>query len=881
MADDIKVLGESLLADQRKRNDRIYKETRREAYKLGLMQAGVSILNSGLQQKTRDFLASEPAMTARVKQRRGYEDAQFYIRQQDNIDNSGQSALDYFTKQVQPLAEEIALEQFKEQNFDKDSYMRVIREYSQELAAKRLEAHQRGFEVASTISSPEDFAAFQAIQATKNSTGFDWAVSSLKAMFGGKSREDLDQEVIESIANSPQVQNAETVSALRKAYSQIGDINIAQRVAGAIESGRIEEAERIVRFKVGPSFEESGPWGEKTTSLAIIGEYEDGSLAFDKSGSPYITTQRLSTDGRDLTRYRPDTAKVMNSLTDGEKALAQDSLVAFEQTLGEEDKETWNMLLKQFSSVTNADGTQAIDISIAARNVAAQGKVIAVQAGMDSSDAYRLASQVALDRARRATVPVETGWFDLSFDHEELDFTKLNLTAEPDSVELLHAFGSLEGTANAINFTGDQLSLLLGNLEGDFSSYDSNSREAILRHFSENQDKYSFLFQELPDGTKAIDILLDADGLAYAREERFRQEAPPRDVQEVEQLLNDPMEISGESYLSSGLIDIYNNWRNPESIDRRNVGEGNLPQLTYLDGDREEDELSRSLREKVPVAELRNKEQFQSDADKYLTYLYGPGYKEDIVETIYDEINDPIIAHVRAQDLPEDLREVHQRLTSELEGAPSGNWREAIKFLKNQGIDAVSSPSIFLTALAFIGGRSPVARSVTEVGGGRFAPPEGVALPAPGATPKPTSQTFGSVTGSIRARQTAELQRSTVQQRRWEARMDQHRAETEFRSYPDPAKFMTKDDLVALGNRTAPNDRFMSTDALRDMARRADRLVNRPSVGRQAKTTRESQEAEARQYFREVFGRDATNKDITKYIKDVYGGTNVGQFNIR
>lgn len=529
---DIKVLGESLLADQRKRNDRIYKETKREAYKLGLMGLGVGMLNSSLQKKTADFLTSESAMAARAKQRRGYDDAQFFVQQQEQIEQSGLNAQDYFAKQMLPTAKEMAMEVFKENEYDPDSYNTVIRGYVNTLAQKKAAAHMEGFESAAGMSTPEEFEKFQQMHSAKHNTGFNWLSSSIKGMLGGKKQAELDQEVLSIISNSPEITNAETTTAARRAYSQLGSIDIAQRVAGAVESGRIEKVERIVTWNVGDTIESTGVWGDKTHAKIVTGQYEDGSLALNRDGTPMIITHQLNSratgnnhDGNQSftgLMYRPDFARAMETLTPAELKTSSDSLQATLLTLPEdgEERKAYDLLVTKYAA--GADGTP--DPAIIARNVATQAKILAVNTGIDTPDAQNISTRIMLNRANRAMKDSDWSFSNFMGNQKELDFSGLNLTAEPDSIEYIKALGDLELTASAVSFDNEQLYAMVGNVSEDFSQYDEQSRIFLLEEYS-NQDKYSFLHFKTADGSSIFDILLEIDSVNRVVEPT--EDAPP------------------------------------------------------------------------------------------------------------------------------------------------------------------------------------------------------------------------------------------------------------------------------------------------------------------------------------------------------------------
>lgn len=819
MAEDIKQLGESLLADQRKRNDQVYKEGKREAYKLGLMQAGVSLLNNSLKNRAVNFMQSEQAMAARAKQKRGYQDAQFFVGQQEVIDNSGMSAVDYFTEQLLPSAKTLAAESIREQDYDPDTYNTLIRQYTRELATKKAEEHMKGFEFASQIQTPEEFETFQAMHSTRNATGFDWLASNVKAMFGGKTRQELDQETMNAIANSDFVTKAETVTSLRQAYSQLGDLNVAQRIAAAAEDGLIPEVERVVKYEMGTPIKSVGAWGEETWSVPITGTYENGSLAVDEDGKPLIIMHPLSGNPTESNGRAPSQTRVINSLTDGELQTAGTVMMGLGASLSGVEAEAFELLKGQS---VGKDGNY--DPSIMATRIAGQGKAIAFNYGVEETEAQKIAARVEINRATHAYD--DGGWGSPS-----LNFADLNLTTEPDSVEIAKAIADLEGTGNAVSYDATMAQELFGTISQDLQGYDQVARDAFLMEVKENPTKYPW-FYEGTEGERIIDILAEVDERAVIEEQASAQ---------VPQQSN--------PYGFRGLDPVF------EQVDKAKRWVTNLTER------RQNQRLMVTANESI--TEMKNGENFKQDADKYLTWLYGEGYKQDPVETLVDEINSPIIRETRSEDMPPDVAEAHERILNRMKytAKPMG-WRETLTMLKDNQIDLFSSPETWLMAMGLIGGGQRASATIRAGSQARGPVPEGQALPTPGA-PAPRYTTPESV-GIARAEQ----QRSARAARQWEEKMRQHIADTEFRSYLDPNRFVTKDDILAMIREESTRRRLPT----QNMGPR------QPSA---ANETRLKVQEDARSYLKSIYNREPTNKEVLKYIKEVYGGVNVGNYNVR
>lgn len=512
---DIREFGASLLADVRKRNDNLYKKQRNEAYKMALLQTGVGMINSTVQNRAAEFLNSEAAMAARVKQRRGVDDAQFFIDQQERIDLGGVSAVEYFESQMMPYASEVAKEHLQDR-YVPETYEPWIRQQVRQLAEQRAQWHQQGFEAANQLSSPEDFAAFQAIQAAKEKSAFDWVTGSIKRAFSGKTRADADRETIDIISNSPEIQRAETVTALRRAFNQTGSLELSAKVAAAIESGTIKEVPDSIKVSQIPGVQTvKDALGNESSFIGYHLTDSSGNIQVDSKGVPVIIKNWISggpSDGN-LTGGNVRLSQVMEQVTPSEISLQDSSMRAHFNSLPEKDQQIFNTYLIQAGYM---DDEGNLDKAPFMRKLAAWSRINQEQHGLSEAEAQSLTSQIFMNRLKTG-VSVQDPFLGIFGGRKvEFDWTQMNYDAIPDSIENILGIGNLEGTAREVSFDPQTLDSLISNAASDLSKYPPADRVAFIELVVQNQEQailsgqrgsYEFLFERDPMGDSAIELL--------------------------------------------------------------------------------------------------------------------------------------------------------------------------------------------------------------------------------------------------------------------------------------------------------------------------------------------------------------------------------------
>lgn len=683
---DIKELGESLLARTRQRQDDIYKKQRKEAYKIALMQGGVSLMNNALMSKTQDFLTNEQAMAARIKQARGVADAEFFVNEYDRVQAGGLDPVEFYSKELMPTYQALAMEQLKEQNYDPDTINAYVRSQVRPLAQKKWEQIEAGYTNAASLTSPEDFATMQALKASRPQAPFQAITSAIGRRFSGKTKEQADQEVLDSILNDPQIQLAETVTAAKRAFTQTGNLAVALDVAGAIERGEIKEAEKIRTWRrVGDVHKTKGMWGEEASYSLWEATDGDGNLILGDDGNPIL--RQIGINGS-FDRLPVRLSTMIDSLSDGERATMRDSFTAVSSIATPEEKDRWEAYVNKFAV---KDGTPNPEMPLVA--AAAYAKKAQVDLRLDQQDAEAIMTRVMYNRLNETygnEVETKPGWFGTGlFRKTEPDFNRAEFTEEPSGLEMITALGDLEGTAYAANFNEQQLMSMAANMAEEFTSLSPEKRGAILAKFSDNS-KYSFLHYTNEMGESVFDVLNSIDQM-------LTPPPPPK------------------SQFASAEAEV------PEISESR--AEEIFPHRTYK--------------------ELEANPQFQEDARVYLEFLNQQG--ADPIETLRDELNKPVVEMWRTGNLDNhpEAKEARERLLYNLQGTQAGSLEEWASIFKDHTGDFFSDPAhlLLLGALGKI--KKPVnsaLRVVDDIRGvfnGRIQQGGSVVRRGQGYTPTP------------------------------------------------------------------------------------------------------------------------------------------------
>ena len=247
MADDIDVLGQSLLNRTRTSRKRQQKQNRRDqniALGLNLLNKGVGYANTYLKNRADTFVNEQEDL---VGER---------LRQQQAINRSTQVMDDYAAAQNHRLGTVGWLAENKfapiiqanyERDYDASKYSPTeIANWVYEAATKEAEKYAPVFEAANTAAMGvgTDIGEYDAYVKTKdgraeNVGGF--LFNKISRSLNNKTQEDIDGEVIESIRNSRFSRNADALfafdDALKKGYSLEDSKDLAKEVGAISEIG--------------------------------------------------------------------------------------------------------------------------------------------------------------------------------------------------------------------------------------------------------------------------------------------------------------------------------------------------------------------------------------------------------------------------------------------------------------------------------------------------------------------------------------------------------------------------------------------------------------------------------------------------------------------
>lgn len=567
----ISALGQSLLTEQRERNESLYKQQKREAYKIALATGGIEFINKNLQNNVNSFLQEEQVLAARVKQNQGYEDAKFAIAEKAKIDASGMTAKDYFSNQYAVQAKQIGIDQLKAAGIQVNdgSYNVYLRDITNKIAEERAAKFEEFHKAAIAVESPQDFTNFQILRNTRPTSAFGALFSAIKNSISGKTKQELDNEAIDAITNSPSIKRAETTTALRNIYSGTGDLSLAIKVADAIESGRIAKDTTPPSYeRVGSVETVKGTDGRSTSFVTFQKINSNGKPVLDDTGQPILVTKNVFeekakpevknvrrigdkpvtitgpsgeeisywpyeiVDGagnavlddkgqpmminHDINVGKSNTpsslTRVIKTLKPEDVSLMEDNFRGILTTATDAEKSAFDQYQLAIGGGKEDDkgNVEGANLKSTMTRWAANSKLLETEVGMPKEDAQRLMSQVFLNRLNE-TVNVKPGSGFLFFGGDDTvttDLTKVNFAKDPSPLEMMDAVFSLAGGAFEVTPTDEQLSTIVQASKSDFAGKPAEEQARILDRYAANPEKYAALFIPDPSGVSIYDLLV-------------------------------------------------------------------------------------------------------------------------------------------------------------------------------------------------------------------------------------------------------------------------------------------------------------------------------------------------------------------------------------
>jgi hypothetical protein len=244
----IEQFAESLLSSQRDRQDKLASQQRKQERKEALIGLGVkgvmSLANTALKDKAESFLQNEKVLAARSQYKSGVNTASVILDEQKKIAESGQSAYQYFEKQMRPIYEEKAMEYAPpEIAGDERLFDQFITTNLKSIVEQRVEQHNTGLKIAGTMGDMTTFDAdlLKKVKSARPVNVVDYASRAAINFFKGKSSVETEADVLSAIENSKFGKDAEAMLAFKERYAETKNATSAFNYASLIFPESIAE----------------------------------------------------------------------------------------------------------------------------------------------------------------------------------------------------------------------------------------------------------------------------------------------------------------------------------------------------------------------------------------------------------------------------------------------------------------------------------------------------------------------------------------------------------------------------------------------------------------------------------------------------------------
>lgn len=323
----IEKLGESLLQNVRDRNDQIARDNRKRKRKQDLQDifatVAIGIGNSYLADQTNKFLNQKDILDARATHKSAVDSFENISGYMKKVDESGKSHFQYTLDTYLPTFKENLKMHTSLMDEDTDAFNEyAINKITPEIE-KIVEAREKAFEAGKKLDADRfdgNLVSLINKAAPPNIGGL--LARKATALFGGKTEDQIKQDVENTIINGPGLKNARDFEAFKKLYSESKDALSSYNFKNVLIPD--SERELIDAQKLVTSQDASG-----ATVISIIKYKKDAKgneFYLDSEGREYgITTKPLVGKGV-ATKTLKDAFNPMTSLGRAlvnEKGMAQ------------------------------------------------------------------------------------------------------------------------------------------------------------------------------------------------------------------------------------------------------------------------------------------------------------------------------------------------------------------------------------------------------------------------------------------------------------------------------------------------------------------------------------------------------------------------------
>ena len=296
--DDLAV---SLLGRKEKREQEYDRQARKAEKRQRIVAGlglGVNLINRRLAKRTQEFMNSEPVLQQRLLYRQSVDNKKELDGTYSKIMESGKGTHQYFSDDsystvYDNIKKKLASEGKNTDEKSMARYESLIMDQAKTLGQERATAFDAAYQDSRSVGSMKDYDRMIALRNKKPVNLAQWFGMRLK----GKTAEDLDNETLASIKNSP----------LSK-YSQEFKDSYESLYKGTKDSAFAFDAAQI-NIKPDPSIDK---WSEKKQEAKTVSNiyggqsievveteyfYDRNSEAYKRDGSPYKSEIVLNEDG--------------------------------------------------------------------------------------------------------------------------------------------------------------------------------------------------------------------------------------------------------------------------------------------------------------------------------------------------------------------------------------------------------------------------------------------------------------------------------------------------------------------------------------------------------------------------------------------------------
>lgn len=231
-----------------------------------------TVINDNLKQSALNFINSAPIMDERIKFKVANANRDRIYKDQERIDASGGSGVDYYFNTYRDVFEDQAKDALAEREGEEgwrqiaanpDIYDSMINREMLSLARAMNEHHEEAYALAQKVGTAEEFDAVVEL-ASKNAkptSPMGWLSQTARGMISGRSREDFEAEAYESIVNGPLSQNAKALNDFMEQYNKNRDViaaynytDFVNNLSAPTDREKVDRVESITSVGTGANF---------------------------------------------------------------------------------------------------------------------------------------------------------------------------------------------------------------------------------------------------------------------------------------------------------------------------------------------------------------------------------------------------------------------------------------------------------------------------------------------------------------------------------------------------------------------------------------------------------------------------------------------------